>query len=255
MKKILLAMVISSTILCEPVLAAPQSDQLPDDLKKTFPGNATARASRLCPEGQYQNNQLMMTPTTPHTQNATDIPNYLHSAPRPIGNSTGINKWFAQTYYTKHITERCCRVKKAWVIVRGSHTPVPPPPNPLIGNIITNEAFAEFQSGSIVSPIVTPIPGAPFPATPVSSWKWFPVNAANVMSDGMISFAIGDDTNVHRTALYTQSCCLDPIKKATPTNATTRSNQAQKLIELMKQDKGRSRSVAPAPRVVVPRTQ
>ncbi|MCK5727535.1 MAG: hypothetical protein KAH22_12015 [Thiotrichaceae bacterium] len=208
-------------------MMGPRIDRVPSALRKTVKPFRPIR----CAKGMHPFSRWIISPPNGLQRNAADIPNYL-GGPRGFGQSTGINKWFTQTYYTRKFLSKCCRINRARVYVRGSHN-TSPPIGPLTGNIPNNDVFAEFQNGVILS---MPSAGS-FPAAPNSTWRSYPVNANNAMTGGKLSFAIGDDTNVLQTALNVQGCCLNPVREPRVTRPYDR--KAKALMKMIKMDKAR----------------
>ena len=94
------------------------------------------------------------------------------------------------------------------------------------------------------SPVLASPFGTPHPTNPI--WRYRPVSVANIISNNMFSYAIGDDMKISRTALWTQSCCIRKHKPRDNNIATKKRSRggSNAFIQMMKKD-GAKRKVAP----------
>lgn len=248
-------------------------DKIPSFMQNGMNKQARTAQGRGCPEGQFLRRRILWSPASgiPPTPGG-EVPSGLSG--RAFG-EIGLNKVFSHVFDTLPLTKDCCRVKEAWLWMNTSHKD---PQNPWTGNTYSgngpntsgtdifatfNPALSSTNSNAQHTPFAR-YPDRPFSVNPqasLPSWGWNNVHLTNAhFQDRWLSYAMADDTNVRRTALVAKTCCLNPIGRGEGVAGRKKSQAtANKFLQMMKKDKGRSRTPQQAfprgfdPRTVMPR--
>lgn len=222
------------------------AEKIPAFMQKNLNKAKMARG-KGCPEGLEQQYKILWSPVsgTPSAAPHIVLPGI---TPRKFdGVNAYLNKTLTHTFNTRKLTAPCCMIKEGWFYMNQSRK--------LPEDIWSGNAFSggpPAGDGFMTNPVSTPgisfYPNPPFTnnsSTVYPNFNWgspLHLTSSQLINGGTFkfSYAVGDDTNVKRTAILARTCCIRkyrPHGKALKNSASSRTTN--KFLQMMKSDKGK----------------